>query len=274
MRLGRDDNRRILMNVQHDCVRMITTDRSLFSWRRAWWAAGLGLIALLGAGLWWSWHAGTSSSEREQAAALGQGARVAGGAASGVQFGPGGAVNTLLAPTVLPDGRPSDFSPQDWAALKDAMAKTANPEAELKRVVAYLRFQKSFEQWQNLRESSDLARRQQLAAALVDQLPERLRQGEVTMGEALMLASALWTDLEPNEDKRKVRLEEVQAVLASAAPQPDAAQQAREAAQQAEYKRREAAIVLEYQSRPESQRDQAWLEGQLDTARRAVYGAN
>jgi len=154
------------------------------------------------------------------------------------------------------------------------MAKTANPESELKRVVAYLRFQKSFEQWQNLRESSDLARRQQLAASLVDQLPERLRQGVVTMGEALMLASALWTDLEPNEDKRKVRLEEVQAVLASAVPQPDAAQQAREAAQQAEYKRREAAIVLEYQSRPESQRDQAWLEGQLDTARRAVYGAN
>ncbi len=253
---------------------MITTERSFFSSRRAWWAAGLGLSAVLLAGLWWSSR--SDADVREQAAASGQGARVKAGegAASGVPFGPGGAVSAWVAPTVLPDGRPSDFSPEDWAALKSAMAQTAKPEAELKRVVAYLRFQKSFEQWQNLRESSDLARRQQLAAALVDQLPERLRQGEVTMGEALMLASALWTDLEPNEDKRKVRLEEVQAVLASAAPQPDAAQQAREAAQQAEYKRREAAIVLEYQSRPESQRDQAWLEGQLDTARRAVYGAN
>lgn len=253
---------------------MITTERSFFSSSSVWWASGLGLVAVLLAGLWWSSR--PDADTREQAAASGQGARLGAGAggASAVQFGPGGSVSTWVAPTVLPDGRPSDFSPEDWAALKSAMAKTANPESELKRVVAYLRFQKSFEQWQNLRESSDLARRQQLAASLVDQLPERLRQGEVTMGEALMLASALWTDLEPNEDKRKVRLEEVQAVLASAVPQPDAAQQAREAAQQAEYKRREAAIVLEYQSRPESQRDQAWLEGQLDTARRAVYGAN
>lgn len=251
---------------------MISTDRSFFAGPRAWWAAGLGLIALLMAGLWWWSHPETDA--REQAAVAGQGVRGKAGGAKDVQFGPGGAVTPLVAPTVLPDGRPSDFSPEDWAALKGAMAKTGNPESELKRVVAYLRFQRNFEQWQSLRESSDLARRQQLAASLVDQLPERLRQGEVTMGEALMLASALWSDLEPNEDKRKVRLDEVQAVLANAAPQPDAAQQARDAAQQAEYKRREAAIVLEYQSRPESQRDQAWLEGQLDTARRAVYGAN
>jgi len=260
------------MNVQHDFARMITTERSFFSGHRARWATGLALIAVLVAGLWWSSRPDTDAGSLPAASA--QSERERAGGATGVQFGPGGGVSNVVAPTVLPDGRPSDFSPEDWAALKSAMAKTANPESELKRVVAYLRFQKSFGQWQSLRESSDHALRQQLAASLVEQLPERLRQGEVTMGEALMLASALWTDLEPNEDKRKVRLEEVQAVLASAAPQPDAAQQAREAAQQAEYKRREAAIVLEYQSRPESQRDQVWLEGQLDTARRAVYGAN
>lgn len=234
-----------------------------------WWAFGVGLIALLGAGLWGLLH--TDGSEPERAASVG--ARAAQGSA-GVQYGPGGAVTAVVEPILLPDGRPSDFSAEDWAALKDALAKTTHPEAELKRVVSYLRFQKGFAQWQSLRESSDMARRQQLASSLSQQLPERLRQGEVSMGEAMMLASALWTDLEPNEDKRKVRLEEVQAVLAQSVPQPDAAQQAREVAQQTEYKRREAAIVLEYQSRPESQRDQVWLEAQLDAARKAVYGGN
>lgn len=249
---------------------MITPDRPFWPKRTAWWVVGLTVLVLAGVALWWSARPGGTVGQREGAAAVGQGAR----ASHGGTPGPGGEVPALAAPSVLPDGRPSDFSPQDWAALKDAMSKTAKPEAELQRVVAYLRFQKAFGRWQGLRESSDAALRQQLASQLVAQIPERLRQGEVTLGEALMLETALWTDLEPDEARRKVRLEEVQAVLASAAPQPDAAQQSHEAALLAEYKRREAAIVLEYQSRPEAQRDQAWLETQLDAARQSVYGAN
>lgn len=251
---------------------MITTESPSSARRRVRWAAGVGLIALLGVGLWgWVRMEGGGSES-----AGGSGVRLAEDAAGarGVQYGPGGAVTALAAPAVLPDGRPADFSAADWAALKEAMAQTANPEAELKRVVSYLRFQKGFAQWQSLRAPSDLARRQQLASALLEQLPERLGQGEVSMGEALALASALWTDLEPNEAARKVRLAEAQARLVQAVPPPDAAQQTREAAQQAEYKRREAAIVQEYQARPESQRDQAWLEGQLDEARKAVYAGN
>lgn len=249
---------------------MITPDRPFWPKRTAWWVVGLAMLALAGVALWWSARPGGAVGQREGGATVGQGVRVSHGGA----LGPGGEVPAVAAPSVLPDGRPSDFSPQDWAALKDAMSKTAKPEAELQRVVAYLRFQKAFAQWQALRDASDMARRQQLASQLVAQIPERLRQGEVTLGEALMLETALWTDLEPDEARRKVRLEEVQAVLASAAPQPDAAQQSHEAALLAEYKRREAAIVLEYQSRPEAQRDQAWLEAQLDAARRSVYGAN
>ena len=257
---------------------MITPDRPFWlkrwpKWsprRTAWWAVGLTVLALVGVVLWWSARPEGPVGPHEGAAAVGQGTP----AYQGGVFGPGGQAPALAVPSVLPDGRPSDFSPQEWTALKDAMSKTAKPEAELQRVVAYLRFQKAFGAWQGLRESSDTARRQQLASQLVAQIPERLRQGEVTLGEALVLEAALWTDLEPDEARRKVRLEEVQVVLAGAAPQPDAAQQSHEAALLAEYKRREAAIVLEYQSRPEAQRDQAWLEAQLDAARRSVYGAN
>jgi len=248
---------------------MITYENTKL-WQRSWVLA-LALGGASGVGVWW-WQMHT-----------GQGEGGEGPQAAPVQAAPAQAVQgerapqkldtaLLVAPTVLEDGRPSDFSPEDWAALKEAMSKTPNPRSEMERVVKYLRFQKGFEQWQSLQDSPDVAIRHQLAQRLLEQIPDRLKQAELTSGEAIMLGSALWTDLEPNEDARKLRLEQFQASLSAAAPQPDAGQQARDVALQKEYKRREAAILAEYQSRPEAQRDQARLEQALEAARLAVYG--
>lgn len=178
----------------------------------------------------------------------------------------------LVPPQVLADGRPSDFSPEDWAALNDAMARTPNPRAELERVVKYLRFQKGFEHWQSL-QAGDTAQRRELAQRLLDQVPERLRQSEVTYAEAAMLQAALLVDIEPDEGRRKARMQAMEAELRAAAPQIDPAQQARNEAMEREYKRREAAILADHQARPEAQRDQARLEKELEAARRAVWGA-
>lgn len=242
---------------------MITYSSPKF-WQRTWFTLVCMAVAALAVVGWW-WRAQGALTSALPAGAQGQVAATA-------QARPVG--GSLAAPTVLGDGRPSDFSAQEWSALKEAMAQAAQPEAELKRVVEYLRFQKRFERWQGLRESPDAGQRQQLAASLLDQVPERLRQGEVSMGEAQMLLSALWADVEPDESRRRQRIEEGIALLKDAAPRPDAEQQKRDAALLSEYKRREAAILLEYQSRPDAQRDPAWLEAQLDAARRSVYGAN
>lgn len=180
----------------------------------------------------------------------------------------------LVEPEVLADGRPADFSAEDWAALKEAMARTPNPRAELERVVKYLRFQKGFEQWQSLREGPDVVQRRQLAERLLAQVPDRLRESEVTYAEAAMLQGALLADLEPDERARAQRMKALEADLHQAAPQIDPAQQARNEALEREYKRREAAIVADYQARPEAQRDQAKLERDLESARRAVWGTS
>jgi hypothetical protein len=242
---------------------MITLEKR-GQWRRTLFAAVLlGLLA--GGALWW-WQAKNADAAAglEADAALSQAPRppVRGDSA------------LLVPPTVLPDGRPSDFSAEEWTSLKDAMAKTVNPQAEMTRVVAYLRFQKGFDQWQTLKDSPDAALRQQLAQRLMDQVPERVSQGEMTMGEALMLSTALLNDVESTDDARKQRLEQVQAILTAAAPKPDEQQQARDAALLTEYKRREAAIVADYQAKPEAQRNQAKLEEALESARRAVYSKN
>lgn len=235
---------------------MITVQRTP-PWQQTWfWALLLGAGA--GAGVWWLQARATASVAAPAAAA------------PVVRRAPVADTALLVPPTVLSDGRPSDISPQEWASLREAMAKTSNPQAETARVLQYLRFQKGFEQWQSLQDSPDVARRHLLAQRLLAQVPERLRQGELSMVEALMLETALWTDLEPNEELRRQRLEQAQAALAAAAPQPDASQQAREAEQLREYKRREAAILADYQAMPEP-RDPSKLSASLDAARAAVF---
>lgn len=245
---------------------MITYDRSSSSmWKRGWlWVPLVGVLA--GAAFWW-WQMRLPGQQTDARAA-------AGSASSGGVIQPldgGGALTPLPAPT-LGGPRPSDFTEPEWAALKEAMSRTDNPERELARVVAYLRFQRSFERWQSLQDSPDARARHALAQQLIEGVPERVRQGEIGMGEAMLLQTALLVDIEPDEQARKQRLERLQAELAEAAPKPDAEQQAREAALLAEYKRREAAIVADYQARPESQRNHAQLEEALEAARRSVYG--
>ncbi len=243
---------------------MISYSRPQF-WQRTWFTLLCMGVAVAAVVAWWVWQGRSAAAAGGDAATLARGS-------SGV---PEAAARAgLQEPALLSDGRPEDFSAQEWAALKDAMKQSSHPEAELKRVVAYLRFQKRFDQWQGLRDSADVGLRRQVAASLVEQVPERLKEGEVTMGEAQLLLSALWSDLEPDEARRRQRIDEGIKILQAAAPQPDADQARREADRLSEYKRRESAIVLEYQSRPETQRDPAWLEAQLDDARRAVYGGN
>lgn len=232
-------------------------------WQRTWFLALL-LGAGVGVAVWW-WQA-YMQAPAEEAQPLPKPATHA--------SVPTVDVALLVPPKIMDDGRPADFSPEDWAALKDALSKTPNPRAELERIVKYLRFQKGFEQWQALQDGPDVATRHRLAERLLDQVPERMKQGEMTYGEAQMLEAALLADIEPNEEVRKQRLERLQGLLAGSVPKAEAEQQVRDAAMLAEYKRREAAIVAAFQALPENKRDQAQLGKDLDAARVAVYGSN
>lgn len=244
---------------------MIRYDKPPF-WQRTWVLLSLGglIVAVV---------AGVMLSRREPPAPPAAGpSEAAGWPPSTAASVPGATPVALLAPPQLgADGRPADFSTAEWSALKEAVAQSPDPKAELQRVVAYLRFQRGFEQWQALQNQPDAAVRRQLGERLLEQVPERLRQGEVSSGEALLLTTALLADLEPDEARRQARLEATRAALQAAAPVADQAQQAREAARLSEYKRREAAIVADWQARPPAERSQAGLEQALEAARRAVY---
>jgi hypothetical protein len=255
------DNRRNAMAAKRP---MISFNRSKF-WRRTWFVVLCMVAAAVAVVGWrlvgeWSHHDVV--------------ARAVPSAPFVDSRAPSTTVSGLEDPPLQADGRPSDFSVEEWGALTEAMRLADQPEAELNRVVDYLRFQKRFERWQSLLESPEVDLRRQLASTLIERLPDRLKAGDVSMGEAQLLLAALWSDLEPDEARRRQRVEEGTQVLNGVAPRSGEAQDRRDASQLAEYKRRESAILLEYQSRPEGQRDAALLEAQLEDARRAVYGAN
>jgi hypothetical protein len=236
---------------------MITTyDDNPKIWQRTWFLALL-VGAAVGAGVWW-WQAKAPSRVPDAAKEGVQAAKPK----NGSQATPDLAL--LVPPTVGNDGRPSDFAPEEWAALKSAMAQTPNPRAELERVVKYLRFQKAFEQWQSLQDAPDVLARRKLAEKLLEQIPERLAQSEVTAGEAALLQSALLADIEPNEGLRETRQQQELEKLKASAPAPEVDLCF------PEYKRREAAIVAAYQALPESRRDSAQLTRDLDAARVAA----
>jgi hypothetical protein len=239
---------------------MITTyDDSPRFWQRTWFLALL-LGVAVGTGIWW-WQTQSGS----QTAAPAEAQAAAKPKARKVSAEPESAL--LVPPTVGDDGRPSDFTAEEWAALKDAMAKTPNPRAELERVVKYLRFQKAFEQWQSLQEGPDALTRRRLAEKLIEQLPERVAQVEVTCGEGLLLQASLMADIEPNEGMRQQRIEQMGTKLCDAGPAAIADPR------DPEYKRREAAIVAAYQALPEARRDPTQLTKDLDAARIAIYGS-
>lgn len=245
---------------------MISYDRSSARSPLVWVAAvaaGIGVAGLV----WWS-QSGQEASEVPPAAASAAGPVVAG------RFpNTSTPVATLSDPApVLPDGRPSDLTEDEWHALQETVGKGPNAQAELKRVMAYLRFQKGFTQWQADQETSrDPAQRKAMAHQLLAAVPERLKNSEVTIGEALMLAAALYNDIEPDEATRSIKLEQFRVKLEAVAPRLENAAELREANCLAEYKRREAIIQQDFISRPDGQRDQKKFEAELDAAHRAVY---
>lgn len=225
---------------------------------------GVVVIGLVIGGAWW-WTQGRT--DPADAAPTGASAPAIGMA----QHRPMGVTPLTEPPQVLPDGRPSDFPEDEWKALQETVGKGPNGQAELKRVTAYLRFQRGFEQWQSTQDRGDPQERKALAQQLLGAVPERLKQSEVTMGEALMIAAALYGDLEPDESARSVKLDQFRIKLEAVAPRQDNAAEMREANCLAEYKRREAIIQQEFLSKPEGQRDHKKFEADLDVAHRAVY---
>jgi hypothetical protein len=236
---------------------MISIDRSSSSGT----LIGIVLAVVVGAGVAWWWF----GDHAETAGAPAQGA--ASSAAMGAT--PGGG-DTLPRPV----GLAGDASVDNDPGLKSALSKDASGEQELKRVTSFLRFQRMFEKYQEFgQDAKDVAAKRDMAQQLVELLPERVGGAELSYAEGLLLCSVFLETLEADEAKRTARLTACGEQLEKVAPKTETDQQAKEVACRLEYRRRESALVAEYQSDSPATRDPVKLEKALEKAKQEVFNS-
>jgi len=161
----------------------------------------------------------------------------------------------------------------DTAALGQAMGNQADGQAQLNRVITFLRFQREFEKWQGMQGEGDLAVRTSLGQKLLEHLPEHIANSSMTLPEGEFVCGMILTDIESNEALRESSIQSCQAKLKAVAPKMDTAQEMKRIDCESDYRSREATLVAAFQALPSSQRDPAKLQTDLDKAKRDVFDA-
>jgi hypothetical protein len=246
------------------------------AWRRgAWLAAAALLVAGLGL-LWWprAPEAVPDAAAVRDSAALAPTALTPPPAAPTAGATPGGVAAGSVAPADSPPSTPPGVSPAQWAQLRAELSARPDGAAELQRLADYFGYADALERFRRLRgERADAASLRPLAQQLDQGLPDRLQRHELSVHDALRIKAAVLEVLVPDASRRQHELalwrqqQQQQQQQASAL-----ASGTEDAARNAEFQRRQAALVAAWQALPPAQRDPRALEAQLEALRRASFG--
>lgn len=111
--------------------------------------------------------------------------------------------------------RPDYVSVIEWMAMKSAAAQHPDPDRELTRMVNFLRFMRQQEVLEGLA-PNETAKRQELASALLQDLPERVSQGDIGLPEAHRMQDEWLAIVEPDLTRRAVLAQQEAARLPAA----------------------------------------------------------
>jgi hypothetical protein len=102
--------------------------------------------------------------------------------------------------------RPPYVSRMEWAMLQGVAQQQTDPDKELTRMVNFLRFSKQMELWEAMPKTPEnAAKRQVLAAQLVDDLPSRVATGELDLKDAQGKLTAFLADAVSDPNVRRQR---------------------------------------------------------------------
>jgi len=166
--------------------------------------------------------------------------------------------------------RPADIDAKQWQQLIDAVRNHPQRDRELMRLVGFTRFKRDVDQWTAMKNLANGLERAQVGQRILDALPVRYANREVTASEALALQSAIYADMIPDEVQRRP-VEEAAHLTLMRSLEHDAVMGAKlqaEDSQAADYKDREAVIMKRFK---DQLIDQSQMEKELDAARLASY---
>jgi hypothetical protein len=169
------------------------------------------------------------------------------------------------------EAKPADFTQSAWDTLNKALASNPNKDEERNRLVSYLRFQRAVTKWGEMTNGPSTPERVELAREVMQEMPTHVANGEVNPGEAMMAATAMAVDLEPDEAKRAAWIEAQRARL-RATESPEQAKAVRD--EQDKVKKFEAekdAITARWMSSHEPGSDPATLQEQIDALRARTF---
>jgi hypothetical protein len=213
-----------------------------------WWWRGAALVLALATGVGVAlWRA---PSTVDVPAAPGPS-----GAAPGAS-GPGLGRPIPAPPALAQAGPPPGVTAGQWASLQRELADRPD---ELVRLAGYFGFADAVQRFR----AGPAPDRRQLASRIDAGLDERLRQRELSAGEARLLKVAVLQELLPDEPSRQAALARWEADHASAAPALGAGE--------AEFLQRQAAAVAAWRAQPVAQRDPKALERDLEALRRSSF---
>ncbi len=248
------------------------------------WGLGLALLALAGLGAsmaWPGWKAapttapvaaadGMAAQQQRERAAVAAAADAAGAEAASAARAP------VQAWTQVPAGQPPDtppgITPAAWARLQARLANQPDGPAELRRLEAYYRYADAVQRFRELSQRNPASPELPALARTLDAgLAERLQQGEVSAPEARLLKMAVLQATVPEAAQRERALAQweqqiEQWRLASASVDTQA-----RLAREADFQRRQAALLAAWQAQPPAQRDPRQLQQQLDALRRDSF---
>ena len=234
--------------------------------RRTLWAGVILLAAIsTGAAVWWVSSAEPDSSGAPDALVETKGGSIWPQAGVGEERPAG----TPVTPSVLGDGRPADISETDWSTLLSVLAKMGKTPEDAIKLVEQVRFQRSFEKLQTLNDPEDAAARRRMAQTLMNELPDRLKDGEFTLMEATFMGASLIAETESDDSRRNAALVAWQMQLAKLVPDFENDVAIAKLSQETQMKRLQASAYAEWVNEPNpALRTAARLEQLMEQARR------